>query len=62
MTPRRPTGRGDAVVPLSVAAGGLLLAAYLLLSTGVPPDPVQPSRDASCVDRVVHLRARLSDC
>lgn len=59
---RRPVQRHAGPAPLLIALAGLALAVYLLLATGVPPEPPTPSRDATCVDRVVHLGARLSDC
>lgn len=58
--PRQPASRDYGALPLVIAVGALLLAAYLLVALGVPPEPT-PVGD-SCYDRVVYHAARLSDC
>jgi hypothetical protein len=47
-------------VPGALALAGLVVAAWLLLATGVPDAPTRPA--TTCADRVVWHGARLSDC
>lgn len=58
--PRRPVQRDAGWLPLVIATGALLLAAYLLVALGTPPPT--PSVGDSCYDRVVYHAARLTDC
>lgn len=62
MTTRPGSGsrRSGGPLPLVLVGLGLLLAAYLLLSLGVPDRPV--TGDDGCYDRVVYHAARLTDC
>lgn len=63
--PRRPARRDVSTsrLPLTVAAAGLVVAAYLLVATATDAtDDARPPRVETCYDRVVYHAARLTDC